>query len=83
MRAMGDQPRKQLPDWAPSAESIGLVALLVFGLGLMALGGSLLFDGPGDFISIAAAAALVAPGLAATLMAALGLWRGQPKSLAA
>jgi hypothetical protein len=34
-------------------------------------------------VSIAAAGALVAPGLAATLMAAFGLWRGQPKGAAA
>jgi hypothetical protein len=77
MRAMGDQPRKQLPDWAPSFENIGLIALLVFGLTLIALGGSLLFDGAGDLVSIAAAGALVTPGLAATLMAAFGLWRSQ------
>jgi hypothetical protein len=77
MRALGDQPRKQLPDWSPSFENIGLIALLVFGLALIALGGSLLFDGAGDMVSIASAAALVTPGLAATLMAALGLWRGQ------
>lgn len=83
MRAMGDQPRTPLPNWTPFAESIGLVALLVFGLGLIALGGSLLFDGPGDLISIAAAAALVTPGLAAALMGAVGLWRGQPKPVVA
>ncbi|HYD74314.1 MAG TPA: hypothetical protein VEF55_14345, partial [Candidatus Binatia bacterium] len=77
MRALGDQPRKQLPEWAPSFENIGLVALLVFGLALLALGGSLLFDGAGDLVSIAAAGALVAPGLAAALMAAFGLWRSQ------
>jgi GH24 family phage-related lysozyme (muramidase) len=83
MRALGDQPRKQLPDWSPSFENIGLIALLVFGLALIALGGSLLFDGAGDMVSIAAAAALVAPGLAATLMAAFGLWRSQGAPAAA
>jgi len=77
MRAQGEAPG------APSFENAGLVALLVFGLGLVALGGSLLFDGEGDLISVAAAAALVTPGLAATLMAAAGLWRGQPKPSAA
>lgn len=65
--------------WKPVFESAGLVALLVFGLGVMGLGGSLLFDGAGEGVSIALAAALVAPGLAATLMAAIGLWRGQAK----
>jgi GH24 family phage-related lysozyme (muramidase) len=77
MRAQGDQPRAQ-SNWAPPFENAGLVALLIFGLTLMGLGGSLLFDGAGDMVSIAAAAALVAPGLAATLMAAVGLWRGHP-----
>jgi lysozyme len=77
MRAMCDRPRKQAPERAPSFENIGLIALFVFGLALIALGGSLLFDGAGDMVSIAAAAALVTPGLAATLMAAVGLWRGQ------
>jgi GH24 family phage-related lysozyme (muramidase) len=82
MRAMGDQPRKEAA-WAPSFENIGLIALLVFGLGLMALGGSLLFDGAGDLVSILAAAAVVTPGLAATLMAAFGLWRSQANPAAA
>ena len=77
MRAMGDQPRRQLPEWAPSFENIGLIALLLFGLALISLGGSLLFDGAGDMVSIAAAVALVTPGLAAALIAAIGLWRGQ------
>lgn len=71
------------PAKGPSFENFGLIALLVFGLGLMALGGSLLFDGAGDIIAIAGAAALVTPGLAATLMAAIGLWRGQPSAAVA
>lgn len=83
MRTQGDQSRGLAPDWAPSFENVGLMALLAFGLGLMVLGGSLLFDGAGDLVSIAAAAALVTPGLAATLMAAVGLWRGQPRAAAA
>ena len=74
LRATGDQPRRE---WTPSVENIGLIALLLFGLALISLGGSLLFDGAGDMVSIAAAAALVTPGLAATLMAAFGLWRSQ------
>lgn len=82
MRALGDQPRT-LSEWSPPFESAGLIALLLFGLALIGLGGSLLFDGTGDMVSIAAAGALVGPGLAATLMAAFGLWRGQPKGAAA
>jgi GH24 family phage-related lysozyme (muramidase) len=81
MRMQGAEPRFQTPDLA--FDNIGLVVLLLFGLALIALGGSLLFDGPGDLVSIAAAAALVTPGLAAALMAAVGLWRGQPKPAAA
>lgn len=76
MRAQGDQPKTRLPDWTTGYENVGLIALLIFGLGLIALGGSLLFNGPGDLVSIVAAAALVTPGLAAALMAAVGFWRG-------
>ncbi|HET9230391.1 MAG TPA: lysozyme [Vitreimonas sp.] len=83
MRAKGDQSRNLLPGWAPSFQNIGLIALLIFGLALIALGGSLLFDGAGDLVSIGGAAALVTPGLAATLMAALGLWRSQGAAAAA
>lgn len=83
MRALGDQPANQISGWTPSVENVGLIALLAFGLGLMTLGGSLLFDGAGDIVTIAAAGAVVAPGLAATLMAAFGLWRGQTKAAAA
>jgi len=70
-------------DLSGSFENVGLIALLVFGLGLMALGGSLLFGGNGDLVEVVGAGALVAPGLAATLMAAFGLWRGAPKAVAA
>lgn len=58
-----------------SLEQIGLGALMLFGLGLISLGASLVFDGAGDAVEIAAAAAVVTPGLAATLMAAYGFWR--------
>lgn len=71
------QEKKAVFEWSPRFENIGLIALLAFGLGLIALGGSLLFDGAGDMVAISGAAALVTPGLAATLMAAIGLWRGQ------
>jgi len=64
-----------VPVGSQSLEYVGLAALMIFGLGLIALGGSLLFNGAGDAIEIVAAAAVVAPGLAATLMAAYGFWR--------
>lgn len=57
-------------------ENLGLIALLVFGLGLVSLGASTLFAGSGDMIDIAGASALAAPGLAAAMMAGFGLWRG-------
>ena len=82
MRALADQPRTQ-STWSPPFENAGLIVLLVFGLALMSLGGSLLFDGAGDMVSIVTAASLVAPGLAATLMAAFGFWRGQTNPTAA
>ena len=68
-------PRFKLPTFGASVEHLGLSALLVFGLGLISLGGSLLFNGRGDMVEIVAGAAVVTPGLAATIMAAYGLWR--------
>lgn len=58
-----------------SFEHVGLAALLVFGLVLIALGGSLLFAGTGEVIEIVAAAAVGTPGVAAVLMAAYGFRR--------
>lgn len=83
MREQGERPHLRLPEWTGRFENIGLIALLVFGLGLIVLGGSILFDGAGDMISIAAAVAVLTPGLAATLMAVVGFWRGAPKPAAA
>jgi lysozyme len=70
-------------DFSGSFENLGLVALLVFGLGLIAIGGSLLFGGRADVVQIAAAAALITPGLAAALMAGFGLRRPQPARIEA
>lgn len=70
----------------PSFESLGLVALMFFGLGLIATGVSLLITGVGQVADYAGAAALCTPGLAAVLMAAYGLWRkpaAQPVSVEA
>lgn len=66
-----------------SFENFGIAALLVFGLGLIALGASVLFSGQGDVIDIAAAAAIVTPGIAASLMAAFGLRRPPAQASAA
>jgi len=62
----------------PSFEGLGLVALMFFGLGLLATGVSLLTTGAGQVADYAGAAALCTPGLAAVLMAAYGLWRKSP-----
>lgn len=59
----------------PSFETLGLAALMLFGLGLIATGVSLLITGVGEVSEYAGAAALCTPGLAAVLMAAYGLWR--------
>lgn len=59
-----------------AAEGLGLVALLALGLALIGVGASLVFNGRGDAAEVAGAAALAAPGVAAALMAAVGLWRG-------
>lgn len=54
-------------------ENMGLIALLVFGVALIATAASLLIGRPFDGVEIAGAAALAAPGLAAALMAVFGL----------
>ncbi|MGH6951198.1 MAG: lysozyme, partial [Vitreimonas sp.] len=69
----GTFARVRLPGRA-SLEHIGLFALLLFGLGLTSVAGSLLFGGP-SLVEILAAIVLAAPGLAATLAAGWGLWR--------
>lgn len=54
-------------------EVIGLVALLAFGIGLVSIGASLLFEGRPDGVAIAGASALTAPGLTAAFIAGVGL----------
>ena len=63
------------PDLTRTADSFALAALLLVGLGLIAIASSMLFSGPADFADVAAAIALATPGLAATLMAAYAIWR--------
>lgn len=65
-------------------EDTGLVALFLFGVALVSIGGSMLMSGAGDAVDLGAAAALVTPGLAAALMAGFGFMRGhQPKPVKA
>lgn len=59
----------------PSASGLGLTALMLLGLGLLALSMTLLATGADNMFAWAGAAALGAPGVAAVLMAAFGLWR--------
>ncbi|MBL8545684.1 MAG: lysozyme [Hyphomonadaceae bacterium] len=74
--------RKSVEMKAPSFENFGLVALMLFGLALLATATSLLVTGTGDMAEYAGAAALGTPGVAAVLMSAFGLWRApQPKAV--
>lgn len=59
-----------------SVESVGLIALMVFGLGLIGAGASIVFGGGDDLVGMAGAFALITPGLAASFIAAFGIWRG-------
>jgi len=68
--ARAREPSKHL-----TVESLGLAALMLCGLGLIATAVSLLISGVGDVAEYAGAAALGTPGVAAVLMAAFGLWR--------
>lgn len=66
---------------APTLEVVGLAALLLFGLALTLVGGSLLHSSAGEWTDLAVAAAFAAPGLAAVLIAGVGFFRGaQSKS---
>jgi lysozyme len=70
-------PKFKLPSLKPSHsfEALGLGALLAFGVGLVTIGGSILFEGRTDAIAIAGASAVTAPGLAALFIAGVGLLR--------
>lgn len=63
-----------------SFENVGLIALLLFGLGLIVLGGSLFVGGEGAWIEMVGAAALVLPGMGAAFIAAVGLRRGPARA---
>ncbi len=60
-------------DYGRAFENIGLIALLIFGVALIATGASLLIGHSVDTVELAGAAALATPGLAAALMAVFGL----------
>jgi hypothetical protein len=78
---------RQRPVWlsfmrGASVETVGLSALMLFGLGLGALGVSTWFGGRGDGVDVMGVAALAGPGLVAAAIAGYGLWR-RPKPRAA
>ncbi len=81
-KAEADKPKRKFAvKWPPfnvsrTVENYGLIALLVFGVALIVLGGSTLLGGNGDVVDIAGASALAAPGLAAVAMSSFGLWKG-------
>lgn len=74
------------PDTAPrfvlpaTFDNVGLVALTVFGVVLVAIGALLAFNGQG--VDLMAGAAVAAPGLAAAGIGAYGLWRAAPEAAA-
>ncbi|MEJ0059660.1 MAG: lysozyme [Terricaulis sp.] len=65
-----------------SAETAGLVALLVFGAGIALIGASTLFEGDLDSIGIMGATALIGPGLTAIGMATWGLFKAPVRAKA-
>lgn len=58
---------------ASPGELLGLLSLLLVGLALMSVGGSMLFGGSGDAMDVTLAGLIAAPGLAAALGAAFWL----------
>ncbi len=69
---------ERLPEYNQTEffETFGLAALGLFGLALVAVGSSLLFVPQVDTVSMAAAAAMIAPGVTAILIAVIGALRG-------
>jgi len=76
--AFAPQFRMAWPKLSQPAESIGLSALLLFGLGLTLIGGSLLLEARGDWLQLGAAALFALPGLAAVLFAGFAFSRSAP-----
>lgn len=58
-----------------SFETVGLAALMLFGLVLVGIGASMLLEGRADGVAILGASALCAPGIAAVLLATYGFVR--------
>jgi GH24 family phage-related lysozyme (muramidase) len=60
-----------------SLENLGLVALLVFGVALLAVSGSLALNANGGLFELGAAAGVGVPGVVAVLMSVFGFRRGE------
>lgn len=60
-----------------SFENLGLVALLVFGVALLAVSGSLALNANGGLFELGASAGVGLPGVAAILMSVFGFRRGE------
>jgi len=63
--------RPRLLDFSKPFETVGLIALMLFGAGVTLVGASVAFGGAEDMLMVVAAAALIVPGLAAV---ATGGW---------
>lgn len=70
--------RGNAPSFAMSkgVENFGLIALFLFGLALILAGGSMLMGADADAIQLLGAAAVTAPGLAASFIAGFGFLHG-------
>ncbi len=62
-------------DFSGPMQNLGLIALLAFGVLLLAASGSLALNANGQIIELAASAAVGAPGIAAVLMSVFGFRR--------
>lgn len=63
-------------DFSESFETVGLIALVLFGAGLTLVGGSLVIGGVEDMLQVAGAVAFVVPGIAAMAAGGWALLRG-------
>jgi lysozyme len=64
-------------NFSGSFENLGLVALMVFGVALLAVSGSLALNANGGLFELGASAGVGLPGVAAILMSVFGFRRGQ------
>lgn len=68
-------------DMSQSFETVGLIALVVFGVGLLLVAGSLVFGGVEDMLQVVGAVALAVPGFACIGLGGFALARGAPSAV--